>query len=47
LFESHPIQQGWRDVHGVAAHMGFNTDMAYGGWGHHLLGIPMPPSMFG
>ncbi|HZP29763.1 MAG TPA: acyl-CoA dehydrogenase family protein [Acidimicrobiia bacterium] len=47
LFDSNPIQQGWRDVHGVAAHMGFNTDMAYGGWGHHLLGIPMPPSMFG
>jgi hypothetical protein len=33
LFDHHPIQQAWRDVHGVAAHMGYNTDTVYGNWG--------------
>ncbi len=44
LFESHPVQRGWRDVHGVAAHVGFNPDNALGGYGTHLLGLPTPPS---
>lgn len=43
LFESHTVQQGWRDVHGVAAHMGYNTDTVYGNWGRQLLGLPLPP----
>jgi 3-hydroxy-9,10-secoandrosta-1,3,5(10)-triene-9,17-dione monooxygenase len=44
LFESHPVQRGWRDVHGVAAHYGFTTDTAYGSYGHVLLGLPLMPS---
>jgi 3-hydroxy-9,10-secoandrosta-1,3,5(10)-triene-9,17-dione monooxygenase len=44
LFESHPVQRGWRDVHGVAAHFGFNTDLAYGNYGHVLLDLPLAPS---
>jgi 3-hydroxy-9,10-secoandrosta-1,3,5(10)-triene-9,17-dione monooxygenase len=44
LFESHPVQQGWRDVHGVAAHVGFGIDNAYGTYGNILLGLPVPPS---
>lgn len=43
IFESHTVQQGWRDVHGVAAHMGYNTDSVYGSWGRHILGLPLPP----
>ena len=43
LFESHTVQQGWRDVHGVAAHMGYNTDTVYGNWGRHILGLALPP----
>jgi 3-hydroxy-9,10-secoandrosta-1,3,5(10)-triene-9,17-dione monooxygenase len=43
LFEHHTIQQAWRDVHGVAAHMGYNTDTVYGNWGRHVLGLPLPP----
>ena len=44
LFESHPVQQGWRDVHGVAAHVGFGIDNAYGTYGNILLDLPVPPS---
>jgi 3-hydroxy-9,10-secoandrosta-1,3,5(10)-triene-9,17-dione monooxygenase len=44
LFENHPVQRGWRDVHGVAAHVGFNPDTAYGTYGHVLLDLPVPPS---
>jgi len=44
LFEHHPVQRGWRDVHGVAAHVGFGVDNAYGTYGHLLLGQPVPPS---
>jgi 3-hydroxy-9,10-secoandrosta-1,3,5(10)-triene-9,17-dione monooxygenase len=44
LFETHPVQQGWRDVHGVAAHVGFGVDNAYGTYGNLLLGLPVPPS---
>jgi 3-hydroxy-9,10-secoandrosta-1,3,5(10)-triene-9,17-dione monooxygenase len=44
LFENHPVQRGWRDVHGVAAHYGFTTDNAYGSYGHVLLGLPLMPS---
>jgi len=44
LFEHHPVQQGWRDVHGVAAHVGFGVDAAYGTYGNLLLGVPVPPS---
>ena len=44
LFEHHPVQQGWRDVHGVAAHVGFGVDTAYGTYGNLLLGVPVPPS---
>jgi 3-hydroxy-9,10-secoandrosta-1,3,5(10)-triene-9,17-dione monooxygenase len=43
LFEQHTIQQAWRDVHGVAAHMGYNTDTVYGNWGRQVLGLPLPP----
>jgi 3-hydroxy-9,10-secoandrosta-1,3,5(10)-triene-9,17-dione monooxygenase len=43
LFEHHTVQQGWRDVHGVAAHMGYNTDTIYGNWGRQLLGLTLPP----
>lgn len=43
LFEQHTVQQAWRDVHGVAAHMGYNTDTVYGNWGRHTLGLPLPP----
>jgi 3-hydroxy-9,10-secoandrosta-1,3,5(10)-triene-9,17-dione monooxygenase len=44
LFETHPVQRGWRDVHGVAAHYGFTTDTAYGSYGNVLLGLPLMPS---
>jgi 3-hydroxy-9,10-secoandrosta-1,3,5(10)-triene-9,17-dione monooxygenase len=44
LFEHHPVQRGWRDVHGVAAHVGFGVDNAYGTYGNLLLGQPVPPS---
>jgi 3-hydroxy-9,10-secoandrosta-1,3,5(10)-triene-9,17-dione monooxygenase len=44
LFETHPVQQGWRDVHGVAGHVGFGVDNAYGTYGHVLLGLDVPPS---
>jgi 3-hydroxy-9,10-secoandrosta-1,3,5(10)-triene-9,17-dione monooxygenase len=44
LFETHPVQRGWRDVHGVAAHFGFNTDTAFGNYGHLVLGVPLPPN---
>ncbi len=44
LFETHPVQQGWRDVHGVAAHVGFGIDNAYGTYGNVLLDLPVPPS---
>jgi 3-hydroxy-9,10-secoandrosta-1,3,5(10)-triene-9,17-dione monooxygenase len=43
LFDQHTIQQAWRDVHGVAAHMGYNTDTVYGNWGRQVLGLPLPP----
>jgi 3-hydroxy-9,10-secoandrosta-1,3,5(10)-triene-9,17-dione monooxygenase len=44
LFEHHPVQQGWRDVYGVAAHVGFGVDNAYGTYGNLLLGLPVMPS---
>lgn len=44
LFESHPVQRGWRDVHAVAAHVGFGVDNAYGTYGHLLMDLPVPPS---
>lgn len=47
LFETHPVQRGWRDVHGVAAHVGFGIDSAYGTYGNLLLGVPVPPSPMG
>jgi len=47
LFETHPVQRGWRDVHGVAAHVGFGVDSAYGTYGNLLLGVPVPPSPMG
>jgi 3-hydroxy-9,10-secoandrosta-1,3,5(10)-triene-9,17-dione monooxygenase len=43
LFDKHTIQQAWRDVHGVAAHMGYNTDTVYGNWGRQILDLPLPP----
>lgn len=43
LFDHHTVQQAWRDVHGVAAHMGYNTDTVYGNWGRLTLGLPLPP----
>lgn len=43
LFDKHTIQQAWRDVHGVAAHMGYNTDTVYGNWGRQMLDLPLPP----
>ena len=44
LFDHHPVQQGWRDVHGVAAHVGFGVDNAYGTYGNLLIGLPVMPS---
>jgi 3-hydroxy-9,10-secoandrosta-1,3,5(10)-triene-9,17-dione monooxygenase len=44
LFEFHPVQQGWRDVHGVAAHYGLNSDVVFGAYGQYALGLPLPPS---
>lgn len=41
-----PVQGGWRDVHGVAAHMGYNTDAIFGAWGKTTLGLPLPPGFF-
>jgi hypothetical protein len=38
------VQQGWRDVYGVAAHVGFGVDNAYGTYGNLLLGLPVMPS---
>jgi 3-hydroxy-9,10-secoandrosta-1,3,5(10)-triene-9,17-dione monooxygenase len=46
LLLSSPVQQGWRDVHGVSAHMGFNTDTTYALCGRSMLGLPMPPGFF-
>src|SRR5207247_8529735 len=43
LFEHHPVQRGWRDVHGVAAHVGFGVDGAYGTYGNLLLDLTVPP----
>ncbi len=40
LFRSNPVQQGWRDVHGVAAHVGFNTDSQYGAFGRAVIETP-------
>jgi|GEM_PF-3452467 len=41
-----PVQSAWRDTHGVAAHMGYNTDAIFGSWGKALLGLPLPPGFF-
>jgi 3-hydroxy-9,10-secoandrosta-1,3,5(10)-triene-9,17-dione monooxygenase len=41
-----PVQSGWRDTHGVAAHMGYNTDAIFGLWGKTSLGLPLPPGFF-
>jgi 3-hydroxy-9,10-secoandrosta-1,3,5(10)-triene-9,17-dione monooxygenase len=46
LYESNPIQKGWRDVHGTSAHYGFNTDFQFGTYGRLVLGLPIPPGMF-
>lgn len=43
---ANPVQSGWRDVHGVAAHMGYNTDAIFGMWGKSTLGLPLPPGFF-
>jgi 3-hydroxy-9,10-secoandrosta-1,3,5(10)-triene-9,17-dione monooxygenase len=43
---ANPVQAGWRDVHGVAAHMGYNTDAIFGLWGKSTLGLPLPPGFF-
>jgi 3-hydroxy-9,10-secoandrosta-1,3,5(10)-triene-9,17-dione monooxygenase len=43
---SNPVQSGWRDVHGVAAHMGYNTDAIFGSWGRIMLDLPLPPGFF-
>ena len=34
------------DAHGVAAHMGYNTDAIFGMWGKSTLGLPLPPGLF-
>jgi 3-hydroxy-9,10-secoandrosta-1,3,5(10)-triene-9,17-dione monooxygenase len=46
LARENPVQSGWRDVHGVAAHMGYNTDTVFGTWGRSMLGLPIPPGFF-
>jgi 3-hydroxy-9,10-secoandrosta-1,3,5(10)-triene-9,17-dione monooxygenase len=46
LFESHPVQRAWRDVHGVGAHVGFNPDTTYAAFGRAALGLPPAPGMF-
>jgi 3-hydroxy-9,10-secoandrosta-1,3,5(10)-triene-9,17-dione monooxygenase len=43
---SNPVQSGWRDVHGVAAHMGYNTDAIFASWGRIMLDLPLPPGFF-
>ena len=43
---SNAVQSGWRDVHGVAAHMGYNTDSIFGTWGRIMLDLPLPPGFF-
>ncbi len=47
LFEGHPANKWWRDVRGLAAHQGFNTDTAYGNWGRMVMGLPPAPGPFG
>jgi 3-hydroxy-9,10-secoandrosta-1,3,5(10)-triene-9,17-dione monooxygenase len=46
LFETHPVQRAWRDVHGVGAHVGFNPDTTYQAFGRAALGLPPAPGMF-
>jgi 3-hydroxy-9,10-secoandrosta-1,3,5(10)-triene-9,17-dione monooxygenase len=46
LMLENPVQSGWRDVHGVAAHMGYNTDTVFGTWGKSMLGLPLAPGFF-
>jgi 3-hydroxy-9,10-secoandrosta-1,3,5(10)-triene-9,17-dione monooxygenase len=46
LMLENPVQSGWRDVHGVAAHMGYNTDTVFGSWGKSMLGLPLAPGFF-
>jgi 3-hydroxy-9,10-secoandrosta-1,3,5(10)-triene-9,17-dione monooxygenase len=46
LFETHPVQKAWRDVHGVGAHVTFNPDASYAGFGRFALGLPPAPGSF-
>jgi 3-hydroxy-9,10-secoandrosta-1,3,5(10)-triene-9,17-dione monooxygenase len=46
LFESHPVQRAWRDVHGVGAHVGFNPDTTYQAYGRAALELPPAPGIF-
>jgi 3-hydroxy-9,10-secoandrosta-1,3,5(10)-triene-9,17-dione monooxygenase len=47
LFEGHQANKWWRDVRGLAAHQGFNTDTAYGNWGRLMMGLPPSAGPFG
>jgi 3-hydroxy-9,10-secoandrosta-1,3,5(10)-triene-9,17-dione monooxygenase len=47
LYEGHQANKWWRDVRGLAAHQGFNTDTAYGNWGRFSMGLPPLPGPFG
>ena len=47
LFEGHQANKSWRDVRGLAAHQGFNTDTAFGNWGRLVMGMPPAAGPFG
>ena len=47
LFEGHQANKFWRDVRGLSAHQGFNTDTAYGNWGRLVMGLPPMAGPFG
>jgi 3-hydroxy-9,10-secoandrosta-1,3,5(10)-triene-9,17-dione monooxygenase len=47
LYEGHQANKWWRDVRGLAAHQGFNTDTAYGNWGRLMMGLPPSAGPFG
>lgn len=39
LYARNPIQRLFRDAHAIAAHIAFNTDVAFGGFGQAELGL--------
>jgi 3-hydroxy-9,10-secoandrosta-1,3,5(10)-triene-9,17-dione monooxygenase len=43
LFETHPLQRAWRDVHAVAGHIVFNFEAVGEAFGRLELGLEPPP----